>query len=164
MAKRRHSEDSRKLHDQIIADVLSDWPEAKTSGFMRAIKNLPDADYMTDLCAHDPQWVRYVNFIPDAYLIDPAKKHVVVFEAVVTNDVSADKFDRMAEMAWALDEDYYELILIRCDRFGRQVFAPQLASILNAADLVRAGKPASVDVIEDWQKYTVAHCAERIAA
>lgn len=164
MAKRSPSVKSPSLHDQIIADVQRDWPEAKTSGFMRSLAALPDAEYMQDMCENDPDWVSWVRFVPDVYLIDPVARHVVIFEAVVTNDVSPVKFAQMADLSWALDEDYYQLILVRCDRFGRTVFSPQMASIFNAGDRVSEGKDASLEVFDDWQKYTMQHCARRLAA
>lgn len=161
MADPRNSGRLRQIHAQIIADLLTEWPGSQAKGFMKALSKLPDADYMPDMHKNDRRWWQSVSFVPDVFLIVPERRHVVIFEVVVTNDVSDDKFAKIADLAWALDEDYYTLILIRCDRFSRTGYHPQMASIANAMDTMAETGTAEINHIEDWQRYTVKALAAR---
>lgn len=144
---------AKRIHQDIIDGILRDWPEAKTGGFMRALKALPDAEYMAGMVEYDPEWVRWINFVPDAWLIDSKLRHVVVFEAVHGHDVPARKFAQMADLSWALDEDYYKLVLVRCDRFNRRAYDVQGASLCSDLELIAAGEPSQGWRVPDWQKY-----------
>jgi hypothetical protein len=149
-----------RIHDQIIAAVLGDWPEAKTKGFMRALKKLPDADYIRWMFKEDDEWVRWIRFVPDAWMIVPEDRHVVIFEAVHKHDVSETKFAQMADLSWALDEDYYSLILVRCERFHRRAYDVQSASLCSELERRRAGLPSIGWHVPDWQRYDHAYCRE----
>lgn len=149
---------ARRVHDGIISDVLGDWPAAKTTGFIKALKALPDAEYIQWMAKDSPDWFDCVRFVPDAWMIVPEERHVVVFEAVVSNEVSANKFAKMADMSWALDEDYYRLILVRCDRFGRQAYDVQSASLVSQIQRARAGIKEATYHVPDWQRYDVEYC------
>lgn len=151
-----------QLHQSLIDEVLRDWPEAETRRFMRSLRTLPDADYTPWICEAMPNWYKYVSFIPDAYLIDQDERHVVVFEAVVNNDVSDDKFAKMVDLSWALDEDRYTLILVRCDRYGRTAYDVQRASLAEMIDNLHV--PGHVDSwhVADWPKYTLEYCSARL--
>ena len=155
----------RPIHDQLIADILADWPNAKVSGFMRELKKLPDAEYMAWLLAEEPKWFDGVFIIPDAFLIDPEKRHVIIFEAVHSHDVDARKFARINDIAWALDEDYYTLGLIRWSRHGRNAYCPVNMSVVNDIEEVANGIPYTATYrIPDWQKFTTEYCAKVLAA
>jgi hypothetical protein len=158
MANDNPTTPSRRIHDEIIARILADWPQAKASGFMKALRQLPDSTYMVEMMKHDPEWVRSVNFIPDAWLIEPELRHVVVFEAVNRHDVPADKFAKMADMSWALDEDYYRLVLVRCDRFHRRAYDVQSSSLCSELERCIAEEPSLGWHVPDWQKYDARYC------
>jgi hypothetical protein len=149
---------SKRVHQDIIAEILKAWPKAKTSGFMRALKTLPDAEYIQDMFENDPDWVEWIKFTPDAWLIDPEKRHVVVFEAVHSHDVPERKFAKMADLSWALDEDYYVLVLVRWERFNRRAYDVQAASLCSEIEMARAGEPSQGWAVPDWQKYDAKYC------
>lgn len=149
---------AKQIHNQIIAGILEDQPQAKTGGFMAALKQLPDADYIGWMAREDPEWFRQVNFVPDAWLINPDDRHVVIYEAVHKHDVPAAKFAKMADLSWALDEDYYRLFLIRCDRFCRTGYDVQSASLCSDLELRWAGEESRGWEVPDWQKYTAKYC------
>jgi hypothetical protein len=153
---------AKTQHQRLIDEILRDFPEAQTRGFMRTLSKLPDADYIQDMCENDRDWYRYVSFVPDAFLIDPELRHVVVFEAVVTHDISDEKFALMADMSWALDEDYYRLILVRCDRYGRVAYDVQTTSLTEMLDNLRKPESEVSWKVEDWPKYTLQYCAQRL--
>jgi hypothetical protein len=132
----------RRIHDQIIDAILEDWPEARTKGFFRALRSLPDASYVPEMLRNDPEWARWVSFIPDVWLIDAEKRHVVIFEAVHKHDISETKFARFSDLSWALDEDYYRLVMVRCDRFYRRAYDVQGASLCSELERIRAKLPS----------------------
>lgn len=150
----------KRTHQTIIDGILADWPDARTRGFMAALKTLPDAEYITDMAVNDKRWWAVVSFVPDAYLIVPEKRHVVMFEAVYFNDVSDDKFAKMADLSWALDEDYYKLILVRCDRFHRRAYDVRGASLCSELEMIAANEPSQGWHVPDWQKYDYEYVAE----
>ena len=151
----------RPIHDQLISDILADWPTARTSGFIQALKTLHDAEYMQWMAEHEPKWFLGVSIIPDAYLIDVEERHVIIFEAVHSHDVDARKFGRINDIAWALDEDYYTLGLIRCTRLVRTAYCPTSMSIVNDREEIAARIPANSSWrIPDWQKFTTEYCIE----
>lgn len=113
-----------KPHDSLIAGILAANPSAKTTGFLAALRKLPGADYMHWMAAEQPEWFRHVAVIPDAYMVDADAKRVTVFEAVCAHEITTDKFDRLTDIAMALDEDRWDLHLIRVDRFGSTTFDP----------------------------------------
>jgi len=152
----------KTLHQRLVDEILRDFPEAQTRGFMRTLSKLPDADYIQDMCENDRGWYRYVSFVPDAFLIDPELRHVVVFEAVATHDISDEKFALMADMSWALDEDYYRLILVRCDRYGRVAYDVQSVSLVDVLDHLHDKDRPDRWLVEDWPKYTLQYCAQRL--
>lgn len=149
------------IHQQLVDDILSDHPSAKPKGFMQALRAISDAPYMLEMYQHDRGWWQYVTFIPDAFLVDEKRREVVVFEAVHQHDVDQHKFAKMAEIGWALDEDEYDLVLMRCDRFSRTRYLPRLASI---AHLLNGGGNDDGDIIhvDDWQAYTAEFCASAL--
>lgn len=161
-ADQERTTDLRKYaHKIIIEDVLRQFPEARTSGLWTALKSLPDAEYVPEILTHDREWAAGVRFIPDAWLINAADRHVVAFEAIHCHDVPEDKFAKMVELSWALDEDYYRLILIRCDLTGRRAYDVQgaeMAMHFEQAPLNRGSLDMSI-----WQRYTVEYCARERA-
>lgn len=153
-------EAGRRIHQQIIEEILEDWPNAKTGGFMAAIKKLPDADYIEWMFANEPEWVAWVRFVPDAWLIDAERRHVVIFEAVHKHDVPDKKFAKMADLSWALDENHYRLVLVRCERFHRRAYDVRGASLCSDLELHALGVPSQGWRVPDWQKYDHAYVEE----
>lgn len=149
-----------EIHQHIINGILADFPEAKTRGFFAALRKLPDAEYMGWMFGGDnPEWTAWVKFVPDVWFIDPEKRHVVMWEAVHHHDVSDDKFAKMCDLSWALDEDYYKLILVRCDRFSRVAYDVQGASLCSELELLHAGEPSQGWHVPNWPKYTYEYVA-----
>lgn len=70
MAKPVRSIPAVDVHAEIIAGILASYHEAFTSGFMRALRDIPDGDYMGEMYDHHRDWWKSVPFIPDAYLIN----------------------------------------------------------------------------------------------
>jgi hypothetical protein len=141
-----------QIHARIIQSVLDDIPGAKAGGFWKDIKAIEDLDYVNDLLENDPEWTRWVHFVPDAHLIDAEERNIVIYEAVDTSDISERKFAQMVDFSWALDEDYWDLILVRCDSFGRSIFSPRDASIVSMLEGVSGADSYRVP---GWQKYTM---------
>lgn len=109
-------------HEDMIAVLRVKHPNAETTGFFRALATV--GDYMRDLIKHDREWRRQVSIVPDAFAIDRAGKHVVVFEIVDTHDIPADKLAKIEEIGWALDQDGYDIGVIRVDRHGSTLIDP----------------------------------------
>lgn len=160
MANDNTTTPAKRIHQQIIDRFLGDWPGAKERLFFNALKTLPDADYVPGLLATDEEWARSVNFVPDAWLIVPEKRHVVIAEAVHRHDVSESKFAKMADLSWALDEDYYKLILVRCDRFNRRAYDVQGASLCCDLERIRDGLPDLGWHVPDWQRFDYDYVVE----
>jgi hypothetical protein len=153
MADADHITPIKRIHDEILDRVLAAWPEAKTGGFMRGLRALPDAHYVPSLLRTDREWAQAINFVPDAWLIEPERRDVVIFEAVHRHDVPEAKFAKMADLSWALDEDYYTLVLVRCDRFCRRAYHVQAASLCSELERATANLPSLGWVVPDWQRY-----------
>lgn len=111
-------------HDRLIAGILASNPNAKTTGFLHALRTLRKASYMRWMARYQPEWFQHVALIPDAYIIDEQAKRVTVFEAVCSNEISADKMNRLIDIAMALDEDRWDLHVVRVDRFGAKTYDP----------------------------------------
>lgn len=109
-------------HERMIAALRERHPEVHTGGFFRALATC--GEYMRDLLKHDPEWRKAVSIVPDAYAIDRHGKHVSVFEVVHTHDVSEDKIACVNEIGWALDQDGYDIAIIRVDRYGATLIDP----------------------------------------
>jgi hypothetical protein len=146
------------IHRQIIDEILVDWPLAKEGGFLKALRTLPDAHYVPEMLREDAVWTSWVRFTPDLWMIVPEDRHVVIFEAVHSHDVTDRKFAKMADLSWALDEDYYRLILVRCDRFGRQAYDVQSASLVSTLEAAEHKLPDTGWLVSDWPKYDVKYC------
>lgn len=147
------------LHKRLIAELQEQYPEIQTLHFWRTMRSLPDAEYVTSLLADDLQYRRWVKFVPDAWVVDVVEKHVCVFEVVDTHDISDEKFARMNDFAWALDEDYYSLFLIRVDAYGRTAYHVQTVGLTNQLEKLNAGeKPDNSWKIPGWQRFTMDYC------
>lgn len=110
------------VHKAPIADLCESHPEIETKGFWAAIKALPDAEYIQELMDDDPRWVADNRFVPDAWVIDTEARAVILFEVVSTHDVPRDKILKMIHLMWALDQDEYDLFLIRHDMTGSRAY------------------------------------------
>jgi hypothetical protein len=152
------------IHAEIIAGILADHPNAKTKNFIQAVKAIEGAEYMEGLNDYFPEWWKSVAVIPDAYLIDMEKREVVVFEAVHRHDVDRDKFAKLAELAWALDEDRIDLVLMRCDRFSRTRYLPRHVSIVHRMENVVEMRGHDITVVNDWHRYTAEYCQGNVPA
>jgi hypothetical protein len=141
------------IHQMLIDGVLRQFPEAKTAGLWKALRAHPELDYAADLLANDKEWAQAVRFVPDAWLIDSENGLVVVFEAVHSHEVSEDKFARMVELSWALDEDYFRVLLVRCDVTGRRAYDVQWTELA----MIHAGREIGDHTL--WQRYTAEHCS-----
>ena len=147
-----HSLSKRSLHRRLIDELLLDQPSAREGGFANALRTLPDASYTRWMMRNDPEWWRGVCFIPDAYLVDAEAKCLVIYEVVATHDIPADKIACINDLAWAIDQDFWQLILVRCDRYGRSLYDVQAASLASWLD----GEKASDFSIPDWHRYSIA--------
>ncbi|HEX8418552.1 MAG TPA: hypothetical protein VF638_00910 [Sphingomonas sp.] len=106
----------------MIANLRAKHAEVHVSGFFRALATV--GEYMADLIGNDPEWRRGVSIVPDAFAIDRVGKHVIVFEIVDTHDVSDEKLAKIEEIGWALDQDGYDIGVIRIDRHGSTLIDP----------------------------------------
>jgi len=109
-------------HEAMIAALRERHPNVQTAGFFRALAEC--GEYMRDLLKHDPEWRASINIVPDAFAIDRIGKHVSVFEVVDTHDIPASKVEAVAEIGWALDQDGYDIAIIRVDRHGSTLIDP----------------------------------------
>lgn len=162
MAKIGYIRSAADAHSALIAELL-EFPEVKATGFWSALRSLHDAPYFTDLLRTERGWANSIKFVPDAFAIDNSRRTVTVFEAVVTHDVSPNKMGRITELAWALDEDYWDVVLIRCDLSGRAGYAPLASWICEAKDRIEADE-AKWPQYHFWQRYTLHHCDAMIAS
>lgn len=146
-------------HDRLIADILSDYPEARTKGFMQTVRALPGADYMRWMASNEPDYFINTAMVPDAFMVDG--KTILVFEAVHRHEITPHKFARICDLAFALDEDEYQLLLIRVDAYDRVVFEPRAAYMAHVADSVRRGSDVDEQEIAGWLFYSAERCFER---
>jgi len=153
---------SAKSAHKILIEELKLYPEVKTHGFWKAMRSLPDADYVQVLL-RDPEYLQDRKFIPDAYAIDVEHREVTIFEVVATHDVPAHKIRNIVNFAWALDEDEYALGLVRCDLSGRRVYDCLAMGIVAAIDRAKEHHDCS-KVYQLWQHYTSDICKARLAA
>ena len=164
MARTSNSVPACNVHAEIIAGIMRDFPEAKTKSFMKALRGIPDGEYIASMYRDHRDWWRLCNCVPDAYLIDTTAREVVVFEAVHRHDVDQHKFGKFAELAWALDEDCYDLVLMRCDRFSRTRYLPRLASVVHAIENHQRDPKRDIVYVEDWHRYTAEYCEPKMPA
>jgi hypothetical protein len=109
-------------HESMIARLRERFPEVQTTGFFRALAKC--GNYMADILKNDPDWRARVNIVPDAFAIDHEGGHVAVFEIVDTHDVTEHKIACVNEIGWALDQDGYDIAIIRIDRYGAALIDP----------------------------------------
>lgn len=162
MAKPTLIRSSAQAHRYLI-DELTKMPEVSASGFWKAMRELPEAEYFGWLIRNDPEWMALTRFTPDAFAIDTTNWVVTIFEAVVSHDIPPLKMNRITELAWALDEDAWSLSLVRCDITGCRVYDPLAAYVCEGKERVDAGLDA-LPKHEFWQRYTTEYCGARFAA
>ncbi len=109
-------------HTAMINALKAKYPDVQTHRFMKSLSSV--GDYMGTLLKEDREWRRMVAMVPDAYVIDREGFHVVVFEVVDTHDISAEKLAKIEEIGWALDQDGYDIGVIRIDRHGSTLIDP----------------------------------------
>lgn len=148
----------RNPHKELIADLAANVPVC-TRGFWQALKKLPDADSFTDLINTDAMWAASVKITPDAYSIDEEEWTIYIFEAVHSNDVSPEKMARIVDLAFALDEDYWRLILIRIDAGSCRIYDPLALYVQENRERI-AGEQTE-PLHQQWQRFTIEYCRER---
>ena len=141
------------VHKSLVADILARFPNAQTTGFMKALKALPDAIYTADVMG-DPSYRKLAGMIPDAYLIDADRKGVVVFEAIDKNDLDAVKLGRIMDLAFVLDEDYWDLALVTVTVGGWTTYAP--LDLYSRVQLHKIANPGSDQWLREWKLWSVA--------
>lgn len=161
MARRASNQSKGELHARILDELQADHPYVSRGGFWRDMRTLPDADYFQWLISSEADWLPRGRFVPDAHFIDIENRNVVIYEAVAFHDISERKFGKMVDLAWALDEDYWDLVLVRCDQFGRSIFAPRDASIIATLEGRASIKSYQVP---DWPRYSVAYTERALEA
>lgn len=103
------------LHTALTEGVLAAYPQAKTTGFLKALR-----EHVLD----DPEdliWIaetREVAVIPDAYFVDAENMAVVAIEVEVSHSISEEKMARYHDLAWLLDWCCWNLVVVRVDRHG----------------------------------------------
>lgn len=80
------------------------------------------------------------QFTPDAYIIDRENRGVVLFEAVYRNDIGRGKFSLITNFSWALNEDGWDVVLVRSDLLGMRVYSPLAIDIFGGLDEFRGWK------------------------
>ena len=161
MAALEYSDSLANHHQCLINQIKAEHPSARTRGFLHALRNLDDAEYMSWLAKEEPGYYRAIAIIPDVFVIDHAKRLITIFEAVYSHDLDPRKFGKICDLAFALDEDRYELVLVRVDFMSWTVFDPRAAYAAHCADLKRKGEPFQDREIVDWRSYTAERCFER---
>ena len=139
----RKSRGSAAVHKALIQD-LAEYPEVRTKGFWEALRALPDAEYFSELVNDDKEWVAANKFIPDAYAIHADERSVVLFEVVVTHDIPAYKMRKIMQLMWALDQDEWQLGLVRIDMTGRKAYDPMAMAIIEICRGVDQGVEGTV--------------------
>ena len=138
------------VHEALIREICAEFPEVQTGGFFAALRNLPDAEYVPHIMT-DKDWLKRARFTPDAWAINPQEREITIFEVVCSHDISVNKMERICDLAWAVDEDYWTLGLIRCTEYGRKAYDPQFLWTLAQHD--NLDKPES-ERLRNWKKYT----------
>ena len=109
------------VHKALIRQILSDYPQAQTAGFMRAIMALK-LDYMEWMRAEADWWFPLARVVPDAFLIDRDRQEIIAFEAIDKNDINRSKMMRLIDLGQALAEDDWTLGLITYTTSGSLVY------------------------------------------
>lgn len=128
-------------HEAGINQVLEDFPTASRGGFGTALREI-----FLRQRAIPPR----PHFIPDAFMVDTAKRIVVCFEVEVTNQVSDDKLEHYQDLWWFLDDVYWGLRLVVVDRYGN--YAAEIDVVQLVAKSIEAearANPAPID--PDWK-------------
>lgn len=141
------------FHQALIDCLCETFPEARTRGFFAALKKLPDADYVPDMLSEKgpDAWISRVRFVPDAYAINEQDRTVTMFEVVDKHDIPTHKIHRMIDLAWALDEDYYRLGLVRLTLAGATAYDVMGMSMCFMFDKARG---IHSEPEKRWQLYT----------
>jgi hypothetical protein len=144
------------VHQALVQSVLDSFPNAKAAGFMQSLKTLPNADYITGVMA-DPYYRSLARFTPDAYLIDTDRKCIVVFEAIDKSDITESKLGRIMDLAFALDEDYWDLALVTVTINGAATYAPM--DLYSRIQLHKIDNPDCKLWLREWKLW-----AQQVAA
>lgn len=106
-----------ELHQNLIGEILRDFPDASTADFHGALRRLREeigADEQPDIER---------AFRPDAYRFDREGECIEIYEVEITCELSDVKIDRLG--AWWFDwdcEDCHDWlpVLITVDRYGHR--------------------------------------------
>jgi len=69
------------------------------------------------------------HFIPDAYWLDHENNVVAIYEVENTSSVTRDKLDLYMNLWWALDNEFWGIVLVILPRAGK----PYVVDIGDAA-------------------------------
>ena len=98
-------------HSQLVAALVSQYPELQTRGFRKAIHALMPAD------EHESEWPA-VDFIPDAYSILQDEHEIHIFEVEVTSPLSQYKRDSIGIFAEAMHSYEWKTGIHIINRYG----------------------------------------------
>jgi hypothetical protein len=101
-----------KMHEMAVAKILEAWPNAKTRGFMKAIRKVFGPDDLQELQCNPG--------IPDAFFVDTKEEVLVLFEVEVSRHVDDEKMAKYCDLWWRLDFLYWDTILLTYDRWGNR--------------------------------------------
>jgi hypothetical protein len=104
------------VHQNTITELLYYYPEAKTRGFSRAIRDVQKRS------GFHPDGYWRGGVIPDLWWIDEQCMSVFVIEVEDSSKVSGEKLERYRDLHYLLDEEYWSAHLIAADRWGN--FSP----------------------------------------
>lgn len=145
-------------HSRIISDLAAKFPEVKTAGMWKALRQNDDCEYTSALLIDDADWRRGVKFVPDAWTMCHESRTLFIFEVVVTHDITPAKFARMVDLAWALDEDHWSVALTYITDLGSFAYDVKAASLVGDLELAEKGLPSTGFRVPNWKRLTAAYC------
>lgn len=107
------------LHERHVCALIERIPGAVQSGFGQRLKaevSHPEGRTLGEIDRRGG--LRIPRVTPDAFLIDHARKHIVVYEVEISNPISSDKAWLLEDLRLLLDEFDYTLLVITIDRYG----------------------------------------------
>lgn len=122
-----------QAHETLISRWIAETPGSKRQGFWSDLKDLCESQMVeTDYGGLEPAELLevYRAFVlpgakditgddkvrPDAFVIQPEKQTVVIFEAVISSDVTTAKWHRLFRLGSAFDGDgwFLRMVVDRC--------------------------------------------------
>jgi hypothetical protein len=106
--------DKESIHDLAIIKLARDHKGFETKGFAKAMRAIPDVGDDPELSPEN-----LPRMIPDGYVIDHENRAVIVFEVEDTHPMNREKLSKYWWLWWVLDEYFWSLVVVVCDRYGR---------------------------------------------